>query len=382
MVSPLTSVLQESLFKLELLKLICRDDTGTLSMLFGERDADQQSIHSMTTSMEEYLSILSDPDLEWTTDTIQMLDSVKQSINVQFHSIYIQCMAKMSRTSLDHVALNEMIHLNRSDDFDPLDRPQWELIADAFIQYLTLCTAKFDALADQHRVSHSAETAQDAINKLVQKYKMKRHEFDDLDQVLERDREYRDNIKKDMTFNINKLEHDIQALAAQHEKEEKALRDHEVDTNKEQTESHDEIVKELGIEFDKTTVKMGEIKARNVDSELDLKKKVKRLENEIEDIRGKYDGDMISISEETQKLEALHEAETKRFSELQVQIRKLKEQREEHEKLLLEQKQKEEELREMCVAAATRIQKIWRGYSTRRTIKKSKEKKKDKKKKK
>lgn len=378
LVSPLTSVLQESLFKLQLLKVICHDDTATLSMLLGKDDGDQQSIRDIATLMGEYLSILSNPDLEWSTDTIQQLDSVKQSINIQFHSIYIQCMTKMSKTSLSPLSINELIHLNQSDDLALSERLRWEVIADAFIQYLTLSTAKFETLADQHRISDTAETAQDAINKLIQKYKMKKHEFDDLDQILERDREYRDNIKKDMTFNITKLEHDIDALKSQYDAEEKALRDHEVNTKKEQTENHEKMVKELNVEIDKTTSKLTEIKAMNVDLELEIKKKVKRLDNEIEDIRCKYDSDMISISEETEKLETLHEAEKKRLSELQVKIRKLKEEREEHEKLLREQKAKEEELRQMCEAAATKIQKVWRGYSTRKTLKKNKEKKKDK----
>merc|ERR1712129_325927 len=97
---------------------------------------------------------------------------------------------------------------------------------------------------------------------------------------------------------------------------------------------------------------------------------VKRLEMEIDEIKNKYNMDMISISAESNKLVKLNASETNRLSELQVEIDKLNAIREEHEELLKAQRAKEEELKQICEKAATKIQKIWRGHSVSKANKK------------
>merc|ERR1719206_226435 len=342
-------------------------------MLSGDAK-DAVSLSDISGQMDEYVSIMSDPELEWTTNTLQAIDAVKQRINVRFHAIYIQCMAKMSKTSLNPVSINEMIRMNANERRKGHAEPQWEQITNCFIEFLSLTTRKFEELAEQHSEHQTAETAQDTINKLVLSYKLNKHQLDELEAVLEKEREYRSGIKKDMSFNIGKLENDIAALKEQYEGEEKALADHELDTKKQQSESHERTVKELNTDIEKTNAQLIAKKAANAEQEIEVKKRVKRMDNEIEEIRNKYDADMISISVESEKLLKLHESETNRLNEPEIKIRKLKEMREAHEKLLQEQREREEQLRVMCEEAATRIQKIWRGYSCRKNLSSKKKK--------
>merc|ERR1712154_262091 len=187
---------------------------------------------------------------------------------------------------------------------------------------------------------------------------------------------YRDNIRKDMTFNINKLRNDINILKNQYEEEEKALNDHEINTKKQQTDDHGKNVKDLNIEIEKTTAKLMETKAVNFDLKLEIKKKVKRIENEIEEIKNKYNADMINISIESEKLLKLNESETKRLHELQAKIEEFEKIREEHESFLESQRAKDAELKQICERAAINIQKIWRGHSVRKGLKKKERSKK------
>eukprot|EP01083_Nonionella_stella_P150536 479711_1 len=379
MISPITSVLEESLLKLELLKLICHNDTTTLRILLKDTDgaAPFDSVQQINDLMNEHLSILSDPDLEWTANTITLLDSVKENINRQFHQTYIESMKQINKTSL---TIHEIITLNKENDDGR--NGKWENIANSFIKYLKLAKNTFQDLSQQHKSKKTAETAQETIHRLVQKYKKNKLQFDDLESILNKDREYRQNIRNDMTFNINKLQNDINSLQTQYDKEEKALSEHEIHTNKYQTENHDKTVKHRNSEIEKTTAKLAQTKAANFDLEVEIKKKVKRLENEIDEIKNKYNTDMISISQESEKLTKLNESETNRLNELQIKINELKKEREEHEKELQEQRDKEEKLKQMCEDAAICIQKIWKGFKTRKSIKNKGDKKKDKAKKK
>ena len=396
MISPLTSVLDESLFKLELLKLICHNDEGSLLLILGDKEraaAGKQCIEgmqAMSVLMEEYLSILSDPDLEWTPSTITSLDSIKQALNVHFHQIHIECMRRVNKSSLN---IEEIIGLNQdskaaasADRESTLNikniKEKCEKVSNAFIQYLTLSSKSFRELSEQFATSKTAETAQDTIDKLLSEYRQKKRAFDELEAVLELERAEREQTRKDMAFNLDKLQNDFDCLSRQYESEEKALNDYESNTTKEQSESHQQMMAHLSSEIEKTTAELVKAKENNGEMELEIKKKVKRMECEIEEIRSRYNADMISISEESDKLQKLNASETDRLHEMQAKIAKLNTIREEHELLLQEQREKEEELKQICERAAIRIQKLWRGHSVRRGNKKKTEKKKKDKKKK
>ena len=388
-VSPIVDVLHESLFKLELLKLICNSDHEILSVLLGDQTkslTNLEMISSMNEFMDEYWSILSNPDLEWTTNTASLLDETKQNTIMQFHKIYIECMKNNNKTSLN---INEIISLNRDnatnnkneDKNTKNHNEKWESITNSFIKYLNLSTNTFNELSKQFNASNKAETAKETINKLISEYKTNKHEFDEIESVLNKDREYRANVRNDMSFNINKLQNDIDILRNQYETQEKELSEHEENTTKSQITNHDKHVKNLNSDIEKTTSKLIEVKAMNHNLELDIKKKVKRIEHEIEEIKAKYNKDMIEISKESDKLLKLNQAETGALNELEIKIKELEKERAAHEKLMEEQKQKEAALKRMCEDAAIKIQKLWRGHKVRKSMKKDKKKDKGKKKK-
>jgi len=389
MVAPLTSVLEESLLKLELLKLVCHNDEASLLQILGgdKQRADNQSLESMQTMnalMEDYLATLSDPDLEFTAHTIASLDGIKSTLNIHFHQIYTESMKKISKTSLN---VQEIIGLNQEQESkNDLNikniKENWEKVCNSFLEYLTLSTNSFTELSEQYNTTKTAETAQDCIDRLLSEYEHQKQDFDAFEIVLKRERDHRASVRADMSFNINKLQNDFDCISQKYDEVEKGLNDLTINTTKQQTETHEQNITLLNSQIEKAMAELVKVKESNCELELEIKKKVKRLEMEIDEIKNKYNMDMISISVESNKLVKLNASETNRLSELQVKIDKLNAIREEHEKLLKEQRAKEEELKQICEKAATKIQKIWRGHSVRKANKKKKkDKKKDKKKK-
>eukprot|EP01084_Bolivina_argentea_P102289 183256_1 len=193
MVSSLLSVLQESLFKLELLKLICHNDTTTLPMILKDDEhgnSKLELIKEMSNLMEEYISILSDPELEFTSNTITLLDSVKQNINIQFHEINVEALKTINQTSLN---IHEIINLNKENmnttTNNNTNEEQWENIANSFVEYLEISTNTFKELSEKHKLTKTAETAKDTINKLIQEYKINKHKYDELELILYKDRD-------------------------------------------------------------------------------------------------------------------------------------------------------------------------------------------------
>ena len=88
----------------------------------------------------------------------------------------------------------------------------------------------------------------------------------------------------------------------------------------------------------------------NHDLELDIKKKVKRLEHDIDEIKTKYNKDMIDISIESDKLLQLNQAETERLNELEIKIKEL-----EKEELLMKnywRNKKRSGIKRLCEEAA------------------------------
>ena len=116
---------------------------------------------------------------------------------------------------------------------------------------MKLSTNTFNELSKQFVTTKKTETATETINKLIQEYKTDKHQFEELESILYKEREYRENVKNDMTFNINKLQNDIDILKNQYETQEKELNEHEKTTTNNQNLNHEKIVKDLNSEFKK-----------------------------------------------------------------------------------------------------------------------------------
>eukprot|EP00128_Syssomonas_multiformis_P005481 Colp12_sorted_trinity150504_noHs@28687 len=117
---------------------------------------------------------------------------------------------------------------------------------------------------------------------------------------------------------------------------------------------------------------------RHREAELAMRKRKGKIEGEVENWISKYDQDMGEKQSELEDLEALYNEEKEQLAELEKRFAELKKEYDtivEERRLAKEAKEKAEKELALLNQSATVIQALWRGFATRKNIKKKNAKK-------
>lgn len=214
---------------------------------------------------------------------------------------------------------------------------------------------------------------QDQLSIIIAKEQKTSAEVKSLKSELDKARKERSNEINKRNEVIRRLKEELREIKQQAEETTKRLESRS--KQKEDQELQQAREKETAIQQDISNSQLNLLEAikKDREEEAQWRKKKFKIESEVENWIHKYDQDMEEKQAELEDITAIYLEEKTQLDELQQRYNELQK---EFEKIMderrhIEELKKEEELHfQKMVAAAMRIQAIWRGFKVRRDLKK------------
>jgi len=244
----------------------------------------------------------------------------------------------------------------------------WTKIVDSISSYLKL--------SEQRLLSQQIETIKSQLSQLQKNEENSFRERDRLQKILHEEQTTRSQQKQEDTSKTSLLTRELNKLRDLIETNESEREKSCVETRKELEKQHDEKLKKFQAERENILKQIEISNSQNLETETEYRKKLKRIELELDEVRDGFNLEMIDLKKKVDNMGAMEKKENEEKEKVLAKLKVLVEEREAFEAAEAEKEKLAKKLEMQRQLSATQIQATFRGWKARKNVKSKKKSKK------